>query len=230
MPLFSGGLDITCALQQDIIDVNKYDSISNIDLVYFDWFTVAAKQEIAAGAKFAEHLSNKYETKHSVIEVPNMFKDILSAAGLTNTRLTDTDAVGAESAEAESAISYVPFRNTFLLTLAAARAEQLYPHKNVRFILGANLTEGMIYLDNSEPFILAMNNIVKLGGQACENFEVIAPFVNHTKTKMLEQARLHEFKLDTAFSCYFPNEDGSECGVCGSCILKNTALDNTKDS
>ena len=229
IPLFSGGLDITCATQQAILDTNyNGDDVSKVDLIYFDWGTVANESEIQAGMKFKDFLSNSVDVEYSVIKIQNMFKDILSASGLDNTRLTNKNSKGAESAEAESAISYVPFRNTFLLTLAAARAEQLYPHKHVKFILGANLTEGMVYLDNSEPFITAMDDIVRLGGQSCEHFSVVAPFVNNTKTKMLEISLKNGHNIDTAFSCYFPNDDGTECGKCGSCILKNTAINKIK--
>ena len=229
IPLFSGGLDITCATQQVILDTNyDGDDVSKVDLIYFDWGTVANESEIKAGMKFKEFLDNTMDVDYTVIKIQNMFKDILSASGLNNIRLTDKSAKGAESSEAESAISYVPFRNTFLLTLAAARAEQLYPNKHVKFVLGANLTEGMIYLDNSEPFITAMDNIVRLGGQSCEHFSVVAPFVNNTKTKMLEISLKNGHNIDTAFSCYFPNDDGTECGKCGSCILKNIAINKTK--
>ena len=230
IPLFSGGLDITCATQQVISDTQYTgDDVTKVDLVYFDWGTVATESEINAGYKFRDYLRTKLpNVEYSILPVADMFVNILNVAGLSGTRLIDCNAVGAESVEAESAISYVPFRNTFLLTLAAARAEQKYPHKHVKFVLGANLTEGMIYLDNSEPFITAMNNIVKLGGQACENFSVVAPFVNSTKTKMIKHSLDNEYNINTAFSCYFPNDDGSECGKCGSCILKNTAINKAK--
>jgi 7-cyano-7-deazaguanine synthase len=164
---------------------------------------------------------------HEVIPVTDMFRNILGACN-TTVRLNDTNAIGAGSHEAEAAISYVPFRNQFLLTLAAAKAEQLYPNEKVIFILGANLSEGMIYLDNSEPFITSMNQVVKVGGQSCLNFEVVAPFVNRTKTDMVKYAIKHHYDLSTVYSCYFPKEDGQPCGECGSCLLHDNALARSK--
>lgn len=229
--LFSGGLDITCSTQKVI---EQYlNNTKSIDLWYFDWGTRAASQEIHAGREFAKHLNftlipNDGDhlcdcIEHMVIPVESMFRNILSAATLTSTRLLDNDATGAGSYEAESAISYVPYRNTFLLTLAAARAEQLYPGETCIFVIGANLSEGMIYLDNSEPFITAMNSLIKLGGQKSMYFKVQAPYVNFTKTKMVKDALSRGYDL-TSYSCYFPDADGKVCGVCGSCLLRENAL------
>jgi len=223
--LYSGGLDIKCATQKVITEMeDSMDPMNEIHLWYFDWGTVARDGEILAGKKMASYLWDTYSIKneYKVIKVKKMFKNILDACGMTTTRLIDSDAEGAGSHEAEAAISYVPYRNTFLMTLAAARAEQLYPNENVKFVIGANLSEGMIYLDNSETWLTHMNHLVKVGGQACANFEVVAPYVNRTKTEMIRDAHELNFALES-FSCYFP-VDGKECGKCGSCLLKENAL------
>ena len=231
--LFSGGLDITCATQKALY-TNAY--INKVNLWYFDWGTNAASAEIEAGWKFAKKLDNKeiyplqdqtLECSHETIKIEPMFRSILSACEMEGTRLTDKDAVGAGDAEAEAAISYVPFRNTFLMTLAAARAEQLYPNENIQFVIGANLSEGMIYLDNSETWLTHMNNLVKVGGQSTIHYSVVAPYVNRTKTAMISDAIECGFEFDTAFSCYFPKgvTGKEECGTCGSCILKKNAIE-----
>ncbi len=228
--LFSGGLDITCSTYKAI---EENMELSSIDLWYFDWGTRAAEQEIKAGKAFAQNLNNLLYLKdstisiphvrHEVIPVTDMFRNILGACD-TTVRLNDTEASGAGSHEAEAAISYVPFRNQFLLTLAAAKAEQLYPNDHCIFVLGANLSEGMIYLDNSETFVNLMNQVVKVGGQSCLYFEVVAPFVNRTKTDMVKTTLESGYDLSTVYSCYFPKEDGSPCGECGSCLLHDNAL------
>ena len=227
--LFSGGLDITCSVQKHIDSLSyrgQKPEIQCIDLWYFDWKTNARKGEIKAGEEFANYLEFDLglQTEHTVIKVHKMFKNVLSACNMTSTRLTDKDAKGAGSHEAESAISYVPYRNTLLMTLAAARAEQLYPGEEVHFIIGANLSEGMVYLDNSETWLTYMNDLIKVGGQSSINFSVVAPYVNRTKTEMIKDSIKNEYQFDTAFSCYFPVK-GKECGVCGSCLLKKNAIE-----
>lgn len=225
--LYSGGLDITCATQRLIQDLEDADEpIKSLDLWYFDWGTVANVSEMEAGIamrdKFLEE--NVINCDYTVIEVEPMFRNILTGCEMTNTRLIDKDADGAGSHEAEAAISYVPYRNTFLMTLAAARAEALYPGEKCYFVIGANLSEGMIYLDNSETWVTAMNNLVKVGGQRSMHFEVKAPYVNRTKTEMVKDAQYNNYHLSHSFSCYFP-VDGKACGKCGSCLLRENAME-----
>lgn len=232
--LFSGGLDITCATQKTISNLNAISGeesiISEMNLWYFDWDTRARDGEILAGKNASVKIYDKYKIPVSfeTIKVKKMFKNILSACDMTGTRLSDDNAKGAGNHEAEAAISYVPYRNTFLLTLAAARAEQLYPNEHIKFVIGANLSEGMIYLDNSETWLTHANHIIKVGGQSCEKFEVVAPYVNRTKTEMVKDAIFENFFLDS-YSCYFPKIDGSSCDECGSCLLKKNALKRGND-
>ena len=226
--LFSGGLDIACSTQMAIEDyLNDIKNTNgNISLWYFDWGSNAAEKEKQTLHKYAEIISNKYDTNiiYNSFDIKSIFSGILNfATGKNKTRLNSNDSTGAGSHEAEAAISYVPMRNTLLLTLAAAKAESLYPDDKCIFIIGANLSEGMIYLDNSETFINNINDTLKVAGQHTYNFEVYAPFVNFTKTKMLQIAKEKQFEIENSFSCYFP-VNGEPCGECGSCILRANAL------
>jgi 7-cyano-7-deazaguanine synthase len=226
--LFSGGLDITLSTLKEIEHNSELKQVSSLDLFYFDWGTVAADAEIKAGINFKNNLNVEYPVTHSVFNVEDMFSNILNVCE-TQARLKNNDAKGKKNKEAESALSYVPFRNQFLLTLAAAKAEQMYPGDDVRFIIGANLSEGMVYLDNSETFVEHINKTIQVGGQNTYNFSVVAPYVNHTKTSMIKNAIASGFDFSTSFSCYFPKEDVDgkktiECGKCGSCVLKQEAI------
>jgi len=229
--LFSGGLDITCATQKAIEQLQP----ELIDLWYFDWGTNAASAEIEAGWEFMKKLKAKNPKfdgamSHEVIETKKMFNGILDACDMNGTRLTDANAEGAGEAEAEAAISYVPYRNTFLITLAAARAEQLYPNERIAFVIGANLSEGMVYLDNSETWLHRINAMIKVGGQNTFDYSVVAPYVNRTKTAMVADAIKNDYILDTSFSCYFPTglTKKDPCGKCGSCLLKANAIERAK--
>jgi len=231
--LFSGGLDITCSTWK-VIDKYEEEIIKtngSINLWYFDWNTRANVQEVGAGKLMRDKIFNKYNImiNYDILEVNNIFKNTLDICNLKNTRLIDKIVEGAGSHEAEAALSYVPMRNTLLLTLAAARAEQLYPNDKCIFIIGANLSEGMVYLDNSETFINKMNDLVKVAGQNSYNFEVQAPYKNYTKTKMIEDAVENNYDFQDSFSCYFPEENGKPCGKCGSCILRKTAVERAKN-
>lgn len=227
--LFSGGLDITCSTMKTIDNnIEKIiETKGSIDLWYFDWDSVASDMEKESVIDTTTHISNRYNINKSslnceIIDIKDMFGNILNICDIEKIRLSDNEAKGKGNDEAEAAINYVPLRNAFLINLAVAKAEQLYPNDNCIFVLGANLSEGMIYLDNSETFVNGMNKLIKVSGQSTYNFELQSPFVNMTKTKMLEWALENDINTNFSFSCYFP-KDGKECGECGSCILKNKA-------
>jgi len=126
--LFSGGLDITCSTL-NVLDNMFVDSI---DLWYFDWGSNARVGEIKALHNFYELLNYIYDKTnidlyYEELDISTIISNTLQiCTGKSTTRLSDSKSKGAGSHEAEAAISYVPFRNTLLLTLAAAKAEQVY--------------------------------------------------------------------------------------------------------
>lgn len=220
---FSGGLDITCSTQ-----VLLTQNTLSCDLVYFDWGTRARAGEIKSGKNFIKKMKKKYpniEFNHHIIKIKPFMKNILENNNIQNSRLTDESSTGAGEVEAESALSYVPYRNTFFATYLGSLCETWYPKQNVNIVFGANLSEGMVYLDNSANWLQHINKVIKLGGQNSFNFNVVAPFVNITKTNMITYSKMKDFVIDTSFSCYFPDGD-KECGTCGSCLLKQAALAN----
>ena len=234
---------------------NDHDNIKiniKVQLYYLDWGTRASEQEIKVVQSVikplsvfiktncerivAEYKDNNFEYQSSfefdhscgfeVFDVKPMFTNILEVVGIKNVRLTDKKASGKGLKEAEEAISYVPYRNTFMLNLVAAMMEERFPNQDNKIIIGANLTEGMVYLDNSENYITKMNEAIKLGGQKTMYTNIVAPYMNMTKTKMIEDIKTIPgyLPLTLSYSCYFPKEDGKECGKCGSCLLRNNAI------
>ena len=228
--LSTGGLDATMSTLHTL----EHDPYGSYYHLYFDWGSNAAQSEIDA-VKYLINTHYKDQYKETmlwdlkVFPIQEMFKNVLEVGGIKTLRLSDKDAVGGGHNEAEEAISYVPFRNTYLMTLAATWAEHNLPNQDVTFIIGANLSEGMIYLDNSTEWLEAMNKVVKVGGQKCREFSVLAPFATMTKTNMVKAMKpvldRIGFDINNVFSCYFPKSDGVECGECGSCLLKKAAIE-----
>jgi 7-cyano-7-deazaguanine synthase len=143
----------------------------------------------------------------------------------------------AEFEETESPLSYVPYRNTQFAILLASRAEALQL-KNVDLLFGLNLSEGMVFMDNSEGWIESISNVVKFGGKDFTytgTYDVISPYFPKTKTNMLKEFKetfgiaLLEQLLSLSKSCYYPKSDGSPCGECGSCILREKAVEKIKE-
>lgn len=225
---------------------NKVKVNLNVQLYYLDWGTRASEQEIKATQDIIKPLStfikstferfnetyfrDEFIFNHScgfeVFNVKPLFTNILEVVGIKNVRLTDKKASGKGLKEAEEAISYVPYRNTFMLNLIAAMMEERFPNQDNKIVIGANLTEGMVYLDNSENYITKMNEAIKLGGQKTMYTNIVAPYMNMTKTKMIEDVKKIPgyLPIGLSYSCYFPLANGKECGKCGSCLLRKNAI------
>lgn len=229
--LCSGGMDAILSTAS-YIHTRPMVKVEAIHIDYFNWGTRASVQEIEAVGKFALFIQEvpniaRENIKVDIIPSKDYFREILNFAKAETTRLIDSTAKGEGENESEEAISYVPLRNTFLLMALVAKYEAMYPNRKVTFIFGGNLTEGMVYSDNSVNYIAKMNQLIKLAGQKTSNFQLVAPFAKHTKTKMIEIFKnvhgggMLEKLLNIAFSCYFPKPDGSPCNECGSCNLRN---------
>ena len=237
LSLCSGGMD-TILSTACMLKKNNYE---NIVLMYFNWGTVASIDEMNAIYEFKKYLVNELEYADESIDVviqpaQSYFTEVYRLAGiaLSASRLCDEKAEGKGHEEAEEAISYVPLRNTHLILNAVAYLETQYPGEKADIVLGANLTEGMVYADNSANYIEKINALVKLAGQKTFGFSVVAPFMNDTKTRMLTKCREKLGKkvtldlVNISFSCYFP-KDGKSCGKCGSCLLKSKAIEKFTD-
>ena len=238
LSLCSGGMD-TILSTTYTLQKNNYD---NIILMYFNWGTVAAVEEMNAIYEFKKYLVHELDYPDESIEViiqpaQSYFTEVYRLAGiaLSASRLCDENAEGKGHEEAEEAISYVPLRNTHLIMNAVAYLETYYPGEKADIVIGANLTEGMVYADNSANYIEKINALIKLAGQKTFGFSVVAPFMNDTKTRMLEKCGDKIGEKETvdlmriSFSCYFP-KDGKPCEKCGSCLLKHKAIEKFTDS
>jgi len=233
---YSGGMDITLSLIKVLKNQEKYNLIKykSIDLIYFDYRARAREQELHALFKMEKYLKENFSNLNvtaRVMNVEGMMQDI-SMIYNRDIKLINQDAQ-ADMREAESTLAYIPFRNTLFAELMAIYAEGK-GLTSADFLFGLNLSEGMLYLDNSEIWLTKINELIPRAGKEKYNYRVIAPFYNKTKINMLKEMYNElgeeEFNkiLDISYSCYYPNEDGSPCGKCGSCILRQKAIEEIK--
>jgi 7-cyano-7-deazaguanine synthase in queuosine biosynthesis len=229
---FSTGMDISLSVFKALSDAEKY---SKLELIYFAWGSRAENEEIAKLKQFANFYQTHFNirTEYKILKAKDYFKDYFEITGAPLPKIALAESNGIET-ETEAPIAYVPFRNTMFITTLAAYAEAKN-YRNVDLIFGLNLSEGMVYMDNSEGWLSAVNQMVKYGGKdpyITGTYKVIAPYFARTKSNMLKEfAEEFDFAilkqlLDLSFSCYYPTEDGSPCGKCGSCILRKKAILN----
>jgi len=117
-------------------------------------------------------------------------------------------------------ITYVPARNTVLLSLALAWAEVLGAE---RILVGANAVDYSGYPDCRPEYLQAFEAMANLATKAAvegRRIEIRGPLVDLPKTAIVKLAL--ELGVDPAetVSCYQPDADGRACGVCDACRIR----------
>lgn len=126
--------------------------------------------------------------------------------------------------DAESTFSYVPQRNLIMTAFALAMAEQL-GYGGVA--LGMNLSDGGSYPDNGVPFLEKLGEVTPYSSNVQTRLQVGSPFVNLTKSEILEVGLEIGVPFDYICSCYYPelSDDGYPvyCNSCGSDVHYSNA-------
>lgn len=117
--------------------------------------------------------------------------------------------------------TYVPARNTILLSLALAWAEVLEVED---IFIGANARDYSGYPDCRreylEAFEILANLATKAGVEGRREFHVHAPIINLTKAEIIAKGMELGVNFSLTHSCYDPTPEGYACGICDACILR----------
>lgn len=122
-------------------------------------------------------------------------------------------------------VTYVPARNTILLSLALAWAEVLGAN---HLFIGVNAVDYSGYPDCRPEYIRAFEALANLatksgieGGRICLH----APLIDLTKAEIIRRGI--ELGVDYALtvSCYQPDADRRACGVCDACRLRRSGFE-----
>ena len=126
-----------------------------------------------------------------------------------------------EAMAAEIPITYVPARNTVLLSMALGYAEVV---RAADIFLGVNAVDYSGYPDCRGEFLAAFertaNLATKAGVEGTLRFRIHAPLISLTKAQII--ARGNELGVDYSLThtCYDPAPDGRSCGRCDACQLR----------
>ena len=117
-------------------------------------------------------------------------------------------------------VTYVPARNTILLSLALAWAEVLGA---ADIFIGVNAVDYSGYPDCRPEFIEAYENMARLATKAGvegHRLSIHTPLINLSKADIIQQGS--ELGVDYAMtvSCYQADDEGRACGVCDSCRIR----------
>lgn len=144
----------------------------------------------------------------------------LSALG--GSALTGDGRVPKDRALDEAGIpaTYVPARNTVLLSLALAWAEALGARD---LVIGINALDYSGYPDCRPEYVAAFERLAALATKAGVEggrFRIHAPLVSLTKADIIRRGRALGLDYGLTHSCYDPAPDGAPCARCDSCRLR----------
>ena len=116
--------------------------------------------------------------------------------------------------------TYVPARNTVLLSLALAYAESVDASC---IVIGANVLDYSGYPDCRPEFLRAFENVARLGtkqGVDGGRLQIKAPLLLLSKSQIIQRGRAYGVPFELTHSCYDPEEGGLACGQCDSCVIR----------
>ena len=163
--------------------------------------------ELAAAEKVAESMSAELKT---------ISLDLRAFGG---SALTDDIDVPEEESEGIP-VTYVPARNTIMLSLALAWAEVLGADD---IFIGVNAVDYSGYPDCRAEFVNAyeeMANLATKAGVEGHRLIIHTPLIDLSKADIIRQGTDLGVDYAMTVSCYQADEQGRACRVCDSCRLR----------
>jgi len=203
--LLSGGLDSTTCLA--IVKNQGFDIIA---------LTVNYGQRHSFELESAKKVAQIFDVnKHSVVDI-----DLAQFGGSALTEDVKVPKDRDESDMTDIPVTYVPARNTVLLSMALAWAETL---DTTDIFIGVNALDYSGYPDCRPEFIESFERMANLAtkmGMLGEKFKIHTPLINLTKAEIVKKGIELNVDYGMTSSCYDPNENGNPCGRCDACILR----------
>jgi 7-cyano-7-deazaguanine synthase len=141
-------------------------------------------------------------------------------AGIGGSALTDTSIAVPESPTTGIPVTYVPARNTIMLSLALGWAEVLAAGD---IFIGVNVVDFSGYPDCRPEFIAAFARLAALATKAGvegQPYRIQAPLISLSKAEIIREGLRLGVDYALTVSCYQADGDGRACGKCDSCRLR----------
>ena len=117
-------------------------------------------------------------------------------------------------------VTYVPARNTIMLSLALAYAEVLGAED---IFIGVNAVDYSGYPDCRPEFIEAYQSMARLATKAAvegAGMTIHTPLIDLTKAEIIRAGDRLGVDYELTVSCYQADGEGRACGVCDSCLIR----------
>jgi len=209
--LLSGGLDSATALA---IALDRQFECYALSVDYGQ----RHRSELEAAQKVAQALGSH---AHQVIKL-----DLTTFGG---SALTDRSIeIPTSGKSANIPVTYVPARNTIMLSLALAWAETL---DSQDIFVGVNAVDYSGYPDCRPEYIMAFENMANLATKAAiegKRLTIHAPIIHLSKKEIIQMGLALGVDYSLTISCYQADELGRACGVCDSCRIRKAGFEATE--
>lgn len=143
----------------------------------------------------------------------------IGGSSLTDTALPIDEPSAATVASNDIPLTYVPFRNTHLISIAVSWAEVLHAR---RIFIGVVEEDASGYPDCRSSYLAAMNEAIRLGTRPETDLQVEAPLIMLSKAEIVRLGTRLKAPFDLTWSCY--RRDDVPCRNCLSCELRARAF------
>ena len=173
------------------------------------------RAELGAAARVARSLGAR---EHRVVKL-----DLTTFGG---SALTDGNIpVPVDGIKDGIPVTYVPARNTIMLSLALAWAEVLAAR---HIFFGANVVDYSGYPDCRPEYLRAFETMANLATKAAVEGATLAlhtPIIGLAKADIIRHGRALGVDYALTVSCYQADGDGRACGRCDSCRLRRAGFE-----
>jgi len=171
--------------------------------------------ELAAAARIAKALDAR---EHRIAR--------LDASIFQGSALTDTAvAVPLDDSASGIPVTYVPARNTILLSLALGWAEVLEAR---HIFIGANAVDYSGYPDCRPEYLRAFEAMANLATKAAlegRRVQIRAPLIDLPKAEIVRRAIALGVDPAMTVSCYQADLEGRACGRCDACRIRRAGFE-----
>jgi 7-cyano-7-deazaguanine synthase len=145
----------------------------------------------------------------------------IDLGGIGGSALTDATIAVPESPQIGIPVTYVPARNTVMLSFALGWAEVLQAPK---IFIGVNAVDYSGYPDCRPAFVAAFERVANLatkaGVEGTVAFKIATPLIDLTKAQIIQRGAALGVDYSLTVSCYQADDDGRGCGSCDACRLR----------
>ena len=203
--LVSGGMDscVTAAIARE--------ENEELAFLHVSYGQRTEARERRAFTELADHFG---VTKRLTVSIEHLKQ--IGGSSLTDPNIAVTEA---NLASPEIPTSYVPFRNSHLLSIAVSWAEVIGAQ---RIYIGAVAEDSSGYPDCRPEFYEAFQRAIDIGTKPETRIEIVTPVIDLRKSEIVKRGVELGAPFELTWSCYQAEE--AACGRCDSCALRLRAF------